>query len=66
MTRDTVLPLFDLDQYGGNNCSGVLANPAMGKFLEDNSFNLPEGKPLNEAAEKNTPFYLLDDKFFFL
>ena len=66
MTRDTVLPLFDLDQHGGNNCSGVLANPTMGKLLEDNSFNLPEGKPLNEAEEKNTPFYLLDDKFFFL
>ena len=56
--------LIDLGQYGRNSDSGVLANSAMGKLFEDNSLNLPEGKPLNETKEKNTPFYLLRDDIF--
>ena len=43
---------------------GVLASSIMGKLFEDNSLNLPEGKPLNETEAKNTPFYLLGDEIF--
>ena len=43
---------------------GVLASSIMGKLFEDNSLNLPEGKPLNETEAKNTLFYLLGDEIF--
>ena len=56
--------LFDLSRYGSNSDSGVLANSTMGKLSEDNSLNLPEAKPLNEAEAKNTPFYLFGDEIF--
>lgn len=48
--------LFVLDQYGSKNKSRVLANSSMGTLFEDNSFNLLEGKPLNETKEKTLHF----------
>lgn len=51
--------LFVLDQDGSKNKSRVLANSFMGTLFKDNSFNLPQGKPLNETKEKTLHFNYL-------
>ena len=55
---DYCFSMFDVDEYSGNNDSGVLANSSVGKRFERGIFNLPEPKPLHGCKFSSLPYYL--------
>ena len=55
----------DIGQYGSGNDSGVLKRSHMGKCLEDNSLNVPEGSKI-PGMDVELPYFLVEDEIFAL
>ena len=51
--------LFDTEQYGSNNDSGVLLNLKLGKDFDENKLGIPEALNLANCNFKPLPYYLL-------
>ena len=58
--------LFDTEQYGSNNDSGVLLNLKLGKDFDENKLGIPEVLNLASCNFKPLPYYLLWDDIFSL
>ena len=58
--------LFDTEQYGSNNDSGVLLNSKLGKDFDENKLGIPEALNLANCNFKPLPYYLLWDDIFSL
>ena len=64
MTLNCCFTLFDLEQYGSNNNSGVPANSEMGQMFDADLLNVPEDSKLTENHEETLPYFLLGDEIF--
>ena len=56
--------LFDLNSYGSNNDSGILAHSEIGNGFEDNEMFLPDPKKLSGSHQMELPYFILGDDIF--
>ena len=61
---DNCFTLFNLESYGSNNDSGVLANSAMGQEFESVGMKLPAPEDLSSCSFEPLPYFLLGDEIF--
>ena len=58
--------LFDVDQYGSDNDSGVLIHSNVGGYFEDHSNNIPQPKSVEGCDFDPLPYFLVGDEIFLL
>ena len=54
--------LVNVDDFGSNNDSGILAKSSMAMRFEEQKVNVPNAKSLLGYAEDNLPFFLVGDE----
>lgn len=57
--------LVNIGDFGSNNDSDILQNPAMGGALETITLGIPDPEPL-EGFQDPLPYYLMGDDIFCL
>ena len=53
--------LFDLEQFGSSDDSGVLASSLMGGMFEDELLHVPDDRKLNDSDNESLPYFLIGD-----